>query len=69
MDEYAKSVAEFHGIEVAVPTSARKRRLPKRFEECVPLSVLMPLAEMYSFDKEVPVAGDFFTCKQYRKHM
>ena len=53
MDEYAKSVAEFHGIEVAVPTSARKRRLPKRFEECVPLSVLMPLAEMYSFDKEV----------------
>ena len=35
MYEYAKSVAELHGIEVAVPTSARKRRLPKRFEECV----------------------------------
>ena len=110
--EYAKSVAELHGIQVAVPTSARKRRLPKRFEECVllqstgcresvpsseeykrelyfpvvdaflselrrrfddknmdvmcgiqacnphsknflSLSVLMPLAEMYSFDKEV----------------
>ena len=110
--EYAKSVAELHGIEVAVPTSARKRRLPKRFEECVllqsmgcresvssseeykrelyfpvvdaflselrrrfdnknmdvmrgiqacnphskdflSLSVLMPLAEMYSFDKDV----------------
>ena len=107
--EYAKSVAELHGIEVAVPTSARKRRLPKhcvllqstgcresvssseeykrelyfpvvdaflselrrRFDNknmdvmcgiqaCTPhskdflsLSVLMPLAEMYSFDKEV----------------
>ena len=35
MYEYAKSVAELHGIEVAVPTLARKRRLPKRFEECV----------------------------------
>ena len=33
--EYAKSVAELHGIEVAVPTLARKRRLRKRFEECV----------------------------------
>ena len=33
--EYAKSVTELHGIEVAVPTSARKRRLSKHFEECV----------------------------------
>ena len=52
MHEYAKSVAELHGIEVAVPTSARKRRLPERFEECVLLRDAVSLCHLVRSTKE-----------------
>ena len=37
--DYAKRIAELHSIDVAAPTSARKKRPPKHFEDSVSLNL------------------------------